>query len=315
MNILFMGSGSFAIATLTRIINNNQLNLVAIYTGQPKQKNRGHKFINNIVHEFALNNNFDVNKIFHPDKLNTFEEIERIKNFKPDIIVVVAFGKIIPESIIGIATKEIINLHPSSLPKYRGAAPIERAIESGDNEIDICIIKICKELDAGDILNKVTFSFSNKDHASDVIDKISNIGADLMMETINQIQNNNYKITSQNVNLEEKLIYAKKITKEELLLNFNEDVVLIYNKIRAFNSHGCVYFIYNNEKIKILKADYIIDNTLDNVQANQLIEHFDIITGHLHVKNGKILPLIIQREGRNFVNIKDFLNGIRNKFI
>ena len=306
MNILFMGSGTFSVPTLKKILNNKDFNLVAIYTGEPKKQNRGHKICNNIVHDKALEYGFCNNLIFYPNKLNNEAEINRIKSFKPDVIIVVAYGKIIPDSIISIP-KEIINIHPSSLPKYRGAAPIERTIENGEKEIDICIIKVIKELDAGDILTKQTLQISKDDHANDVITKCSEIGSELLIKSLYSIKNNQYSFTKQN-NLEN-IIYAKKIEKEELLLDFNNDVKYVYNKIRAFNMHGGCYFIdkKNKDKIKILNAKYLLNESI----AEQDIGNFDRNNGYISCNNGYIIPIILQKEGRQKIDLKSFLNGFK----
>jgi methionyl-tRNA formyltransferase len=287
--IVFLGSSAFSISSLDTIIQNNkQFELVGVVTNKPSKKGRGMLLQKNIVHQFALERGLSSHNIFTPDKIDT-DLINRVKLLDPDIVVVVSYGKILPKDFLQIAKIETINLHPSSLPLFRGAAPIERTIESGAENIDICIIKVAEKLDAGDIILRSTFKIEKDHHATDIIPRISKIGSEMIIEAINNLRDKKATYQQQG----DSYSYAKKIEKSELLINPQSDVNVIYNKIRAFNAIGC-YFMQNNKRIKILKAKY----EKLSVEQSQIGTFTD---NQLFVSNGKIIPLSIQKEGGNII--------------
>ena len=311
INVSFFGSSSFSIPTLEALLADKDIDIKSIITLPPAIKNRGKKISNNIVPDFALQNSFSVEKIFTPTTLkNNNQILTELKQEELDFIIVVAYGKIITKEIIDLPKFEILNLHPSSLPKYRGAAPIERAIEAGEKETEICIMKVDVGLDTGDVARREKYTISAEKTASEIIPEISNIGAQMMLKTIHDIFNKvqvNFMPQISNDNLTENKKYAKKIEKSELFVDIQDkknDAVKIFNKIRAFNMCGGCYFEYNTTRIKILKA--ILK------QQNNNIVGFDKTTGYLNFKNGTIVPILLQREGKKPVSLKDFLNGLKN---
>ena len=309
INVSFFGSSNFSIPTLKELLTNEKIQLKSIITMPPAEKNRGKKISNNIVQDFAINNGFDEKLIFTPNTLkNNNELIEKLKNQQLDFIVVVAYGKIITKEIIEIPKKEILNLHPSNLPKYRGAAPIERAIENGENEIDICIMKVDVGLDTGDVAVREKYKILQTDFADKIIPDIAKIGAKLMLKTIFDIVDKKIIFEKQR---EEGMIYANKIEKIELFIDLEKIDTLkakdIYNKIRAFNNCGCCYFMLNNQRVKIVKAKFEEKNNKNNIPNYG----FDKNTGRIIFKDGIIIPEILQKEGKNPVLLKDFINGLR----
>ncbi len=304
IKIAFFGSSTFSLDTLNLLLSDKDIEVKSIITMPPIAKNRGHKISNNVVQDFALKKGFDNNFIFTPKTLKKNEDLLNIlKKQELDFIIVVAYGKIITKEIIDLPKYEILNLHPSSLPKYRGAAPIERAIENDEKELDICIMKVDIGLDTGDIAMRKKYIIDNTTSASDIIPEISILGSKLMLTTIKKCFNNEVSFTKQS---EEGMIYAEKIDKKELFIdlqNCNLDARIVYNKIRAFNNCGCCYFLLEDQRIKILKASF---------EAGKYnFSGFNKQTGEIILNNGKIIPQILQKEGKKPITIKDFINGLK----
>ena len=305
IKVSFFGSSEFSIPTLKKILENDDFELKSIITMPPAKKNRGKKLSNNVVYDFAVNNGFNNEQIFTPNSLKRNDDVVNIlKNQEVDFIIVVAYGKIITKEIIELPKYEILNLHPSSLPKYRGAAPIERAIENGEEETEICIMKVDVGLDTGDVAVRQKYILDKNKFADEIVADIAEIGANLMIETIKKTIIGNVIFEKQK---EDGMIYANKIEKQELFLdltNKNLDAVNVYNKIRAFNASGCCYFLLDNLRVKIIKAELEVCDNNDKYG-------FDKKTGYLFFRNGIIKPIILQKEGKNPLKLKDFLNGIR----
>ena len=309
IKIAFFGSSEFSIPTLKYLFENENIEVQSIITMPPAEKNRGKKLSNNIVQDFAIKQGFDEKLIFTPNSLKKKDEegaklLEILKNQDLDFIVVVAYGKIITKSIIELPKYEILNLHPSALPKYRGAAPIERAIENGDKKTEICIMRVDTGLDTGDVAVRQKYTFDINKGASEIVPDIAEIGAKLMLDTIKKCIKNEIVFAPQT---EEGMIYANKIEKSELFIDLNDttlDALKIFNKIRAFNNNGCCYFILDGLRIKTISA------TLDKANHSQTYG-FDKTTGKIYLNGGIITPLILQKEGKKPVPLKDFLNGLK----
>ena len=304
IRVAFFGSSEFSVPTLKYLLLAKEIDVISVITLPPAEKNRGKKLSNNVVYDFAIQNGVESNCIFTPEKLKNNNEILSIlKEQNLDFIVVVSYGKIIPKEIIDLPNFEILNLHPSRLPKYRGAAPIERAIEAGEKEIDICIMKVDVGLDTGDVAKRLPYSLNETLTARDIVPEIAEIGGKLMVDTIKQCFDKNIFFTPQS---NEGMIYAKKIEKSELFLNLedkNLDAEQVFNKIRAFNNCGGCYFLLNNQRIKILSCDF--------QKCNNTNLGFNRNDGCLYFKNGIIRPMIIQKEGKKPMTLKDFLNGLK----
>ena len=304
IKVSFFGSANFSIPTLAELLNDDEIDVKSIITLPPAEKNRGKKVSNNVVYDFAIQNGFDADLIFTPKTLkNNTELVAKLKGQDLDFIVVVAYGKIITKDIIDLPKYEILNLHPSALPKYRGAAPIERAIENGETETEICIMKVDVGLDTGDVAVRQKYLIPQNFGANKIVPEIAKIGAKLMVETIKKCKNGQVNFKKQT---EEGMIYANKIEKSELFIALgdkNLDAVRTFNKIRAFNNHGCCYFVLDGIRVKIIEATIQI--------GDFAFRGFDKTTGEIVLKNGKIIPQILQKEGKNPVKRKDFLNGLR----
>jgi len=300
MKVIFMGTPDFAVPTLEKLIIDPDIEIIAAYTKEPKIAGRGHKIQNSPIHNLALEHNLP---IFHPKTLKSDEEKQKFIALKADFAVVVAYGLILPQEIIDGTKFGCLNIHPSLLPKWRGAAPIERSIMAGYKKTAISIIKMDQYLDSGDIITMKELEIDQNIHCREFSKFLSAKGSDILLKTLKNIYSGNYNLVKQD---HEKAIYAKKIEKSEFLLDFNQDVYDVYNKIRALNSCGSAYFMMNGERIKIHQAELVKEDL--NSQKNQFIitkKDFKIIC-----ENGIIRPLILQKAGKARVSLQEFLNQL-----
>jgi methionyl-tRNA formyltransferase len=249
-------------------------------------------------------------KIRCPISLNKQDEFDHFKSLKPDLVVVVAYGKIIPANFLNIKKILFINLHASLLPRWRGAAPIQRSIINMDEETGVSIMKIVDKLDAGPILLTSKIKITKDSKFNEISQKMSNIGAKLILEAINLIKNNTVNFIDQNEN---EATYAKKIEKKEARINWNDSAQIVHQKIRAFNpSPGAFSLVKNSKKrIKILKADIIKKSFIKdykNLDIGHCSEELIVRCG-----DGFIKVLEIQPEGKAKLKSSEFLNGYNFK--
>ena len=290
MNILFMGSGDFALPILQKLYQKHAI--CAVYTA-PFNQEKTRKNVVNEVEIFATQNSL----ILHKEQKITTEVMETIKKYEPDIIVVASYGFLLPSELLQIGKiHKPINIHPSLLPKWRGAAPIERAIENGDKETAICLMKMVQKMDAGDILLQQNIQIDDKINAIELRQKTAEIGAEMLLQWLENITNGTEQIGD--------ITFAKKIEKHQLQLDFSESALKNYNKIRAFVGSGGCWFLHKNERIKILQAEYIFDKI-------EIPNFIDIKNKKIHCIDGFIVPIIMQREGKKIMPANDIFNGLK----
>ena len=245
MKVIFMGTPDFARESLEKIYNSGY-EIPLVITNVDKPKGRGMKLCPSPVKEFALEKGL---KISQPIKIR--ESIDEIKAINPDIIVVVAYGKIIPTEILEIPRLGVINVHGSLLPKYRGAAPIQWAVINGEKITGITTMYLNEKMDEGDIILKQEVAIGEYDTLGEVWQKLSNVGANLLVETLKQIEMGTAPRTKQ----EEGATYAPMLTKEIAQINWDEmSAVQIKDLIRGLNPIMGAYSFLNGEKIKFWKA-------------------------------------------------------------
>ena len=223
---------------------------------------------------------------------------EHLKNLKPDLVVVVAYGQIIPESYLKIPNLLFLNVHASLLPKWRGAAPIERAILNGDKETGVSIMKIKNELDAGPYIMQTRIKIDTETTSGELKEKLSILGAKTLIQSIDLILSNKGNFIDQN---DKEVSYAKKIKKEETKINWQEDAEKIILKINAFSPKPGAWFYLNKLRIKIHKAKIV---NLSGEPGTVLDDKLTIAT-----KKNAIKILKLQKEGKNIVDSADFLKG------
>lgn len=245
-SIVFMGTPNFALPTLAAL-SKSEHKIVAVYTQPPRPAGRGQKETPSPVHKFASEHNIPV---YTPITLKTAEAQAEFAAHKADIAVVVAYGLLLPKPILEAYSLGCINVHPSLLPRWRGAAPIQRTIMAGDEVTGICIMQMDAGLDTGDILLKEDGIFTAGFDAGDMHDILAEKAAPLVLQTLAQIKN----ITPQKQS-EIGVTYAKKISKEECKIDWNNEAQHIYNQICGLSPSPAAYFTFNGENIKIFRAN------------------------------------------------------------
>lgn len=294
-----MGSPKFSLETLDILNKNENINLSLVVSGKDKKRNRN-KFKPTVVKQYALDNNIEV---VTPDSVNTDEFINLLKEKNIDYIVVVAFGQLIKEKLLEEYKNKIINLHPSSLPKYRGSSPVQFSLLNGDKKTHASAMLIEKGMDSGDILNQKEVEIKAEDDFISLSEKLSKIGSEVILESVLNYDEFMKNRTKQD---NDKATFTKKITKEMGKIDFNQSKEEIINKIRAFVEFPKAYFSYKNENVKILKASPVeIENPKISFvyKANK---NDKIIIG---CKNGGIRIEKIQFPGKKAMDTKSFLLG------
>ena len=295
LKIIFMGTPNFAVPIL-KAIHLSEHEILEVYTQPPTKSGRGQKINHSNIYNYSKQLNL---RVRCPLSLRTSEEINYLKNLKPDIVVVVAYGKILPEEMLNIENILFINVHASLLPKWRGAAPIQRSIMNMDNETGISIMKIIPELDAGPIMMQCKIKISQDTNYENLNEEMSKMGSKLILESINLIQNNKANFIAQK---ESDATYAKKNQKKEAKINWNEDAKKIIAKINAlYPNPGCWFELYGT-RIKIIKAKEIISNK--GKPGILLDKNFTIACS----KNA-IQILELKKEGKQSLSVEEFLKG------
>jgi len=294
LNIVFMGTPEFSVPTLNALIN-NKCNVVKVYTQPPKKSKRGQKVNPSPVDEFCKKNNINFN---NPTNLNNKEELKIFKKLSPDIVVVVAYGQIIPKNFLDIAKFGFINIHASLLPKWRGAAPIQRAIMNGDKKIGVSIMKIEEKLDSGPVLASKEINLDQKATHGEIEKQLSIIGANLLIESLKNIEDGNSKFINQ---AHSEATYAKKIDKGETKISWNLDANKILSYIHGLSPNPGAWYEYENERYKVLRAKI---STANGKPGSILDENLTVAC-----KSNSIQILELQRQGKNKQTTKEFLLG------
>ena len=292
MKIVFMGTPDFSVPAFQRLIKEHQV--VCVYTREPNISGRGNKINKTPVHLIEQNNI----EVRTPKTLRSVEEQEKFASLKADIAVVVAYGLILPKAILEAYPLGCLNIHASLLPRWRGAAPIQRCIEAGDNKSGVTIMKVAEGLDTGDMLLKGEVSVSETATGKELHDKLAQIGADLISEVLADI--NKYPPQKQD---DKTACYAQKIDKNECKIDFNQTSEKLYNKIRAFSPYPAMYFEYQNERFKILQAE----KSLMTAPAGTIIKGTDELI--IATSDGALKITEIQRQGKSKMSADELLKG------
>ena len=294
LKIIFMGTPNFAVPIL-KAIHESEHKILEVYTQPANISGRGQKFNHSDIYNCAKQFNLTVRT---PDTFETNEEINHFKRLKPDLVVVVAYGKILPSKLLNIDKLLFINVHASLLPKWRGAAPIQRAIMNSDSETGISIMKITPRLDAGPVMLKEKIKISKEITHQDLSKKMSEIGAKLTLESIKLIENNEANFIEQK---ESEASYAKKIQKKESKINWNESAKKIISKINALYPNPGCWFKLSDSRIKIIKAIEVqksgdVGTILDNKMT-------------IACAKNAIQILELQKEGKKPMMVNEYLKG------
>ncbi len=294
MKIIFMGTPEFSVPILEEL---NKKYDVVLVVSQP-DKLVGRKKI--LTHPPVVSKAIELGiKYFQPLKLK--DEYEEVLNTDADMIVTAAFGQIVPDVILN-KFKHSINVHASLLPKYRGGAPIQRSIIAGDKKTGVSIIEMVSKLDAGVIYSQREIDILDSDNNKTMFEKLSYLGKDLLMDTIEDIYNEKNKGIPQN---EDEVIYSPNIRRDEELIDFNDSSINIFNKIRGLAEEPGAYASIGDNIIKVYSSKIIDDNS--NKEPGTVLS----VTKELIIKtkDGAISLIDIKPVGKNMMKARDFLNG------
>ena len=291
-----MGTPMFAVPTLKSLYQNGY-EIPVVYTQPPQKSNRGQKVNKSPVQGFSETLNLEFRT---PQSLkNNDEEFEYLKILNPDLVIVVAYGNIIPKEMLNLSKKGFINVHASLLPLYRGAAPIQRAIMNLDKETGISIMKINEKLDAGPVCSSYKVEIGVNDNSLTLSDKLSLLASEKILDVVDDIMEDKIKFKDQN---HERATYASKIQKNEGKINWNNTANKIIGQINGLYPNPGAWFNFNGERYKILKAEI----------GKSTGKAGEVISNQLEIacnNNQSIKILEIQRQGKKPQKTSEFMLG------
>ena len=298
MRVIFMGTPEFAVPCLDRLVNMN-LDIVGVFTQPDKPKGRGYQLTPTPVKEKALQNNLEV---FQPNSLKNEEAVAKIQELNPDIIVVVAYGKILPKAVLDIPRLGCINVHASLLPKYRGAGPIQWSVINGETETGVTTMYMAEGLDTGDMILKRATSISQDETAGELHDRLSVLGADCLEETIQLFLDG--KQIPREVQDDSLSCYAPMLDKSLCKLDFSKTAAELHNLVRGLSPWPVAVTTLNGKVLKIHKT------ALTDVKSTS-VGKVEIRDGRLFVHTSDYLLEIlqVQLEGKKSMSAKDFMMG------
>ena len=302
MKIVFMGTPDFAQKSLEALYNAGH-EILAVVTNIDKPKGRGMKLVESPVKEYAKSKNLT---IFQPEKVRkNIEFIEQIKKLEPDVICVVAYGKILPSEILEIPKLGCINVHASLLPKYRGAAPIQWAVLNGDKTTGVTTMYMDVGMDTGDMILKQEVEIGENETTGELWDRLSIIGADLLVKTLKQIE----KGTAPRIKQSDDFTMAPMLNKEISKIDWKEKTAQqIKNLVRGLNPIMGAYSYLNGKKIKFWKVE-VEEDTNSNQENGTVIKANDKDGLYIKAKDGVLKIIEIQGENAKRMNANDFLRG------
>jgi len=303
--IVLMGTPEFPEKAFHEIRKHSSLSIVALFCQPDRRSGRGQKVTHPPCKCFALKNDIPV---FQPENLKEEKIFNIYKNLKPDLTLVAAYGKILPERYLNFPSHGAINIHSSLLPKLRGAAPINRAIERGYKKTGITIMKLAKKLDSGDILFQKETDILPDETAGELHDRLSSMAGDLIIDVLEKIFKGDIMPLPQK---ESEATYAPIIKKGEGKIDFKMPGQQIYNRIRGFSPWPGSYCSFEGKSLKILRARLLRDaHSNDDFPCGTVI---DIKKGHVRLSDSTLELLRIQLEGKRAVDWASFANGLKTK--
>lgn len=305
LKIIFAGTPEFAVPSLNALVHSEH-SVVAVYTQPDRPAGRGQQLHASPVKTAALAHSLPV---LQPQTLRDLAVQAELNTLQADIMVVVAYGLILPETVLAIPRLGCVNVHPSLLPRWRGAAPIPRSIEVGDMETGVTIMQLDKGMDTGPILKQETYRPVGDETSGELHDLFSQRGAALLLETLYELEKNMAIPLSQNNAL---ATHAAKIQKQEAVIDWHLSATDINNKIRAFNPWPVAHTVFNGTILRILAAEAVQEKTRyqPGVLARIEKEIFWIATGE-----GSLVVQVVQLPGKKAISAKDFMNGHQNELV
>jgi methionyl-tRNA formyltransferase len=299
LRIVFAGTPDFAARHLEALLKASA-NIVGVYTQPDRPAGRGKKLQPSAVKQVALDNGIEV---YQPLNFKADEDVQQLADLKPDLFIVVAYGLLLPKSILDIPTLGCINSHASLLPRWRGAAPIQRAIEAGDDKSGVTVMQMELGLDTGPMLHKVDTPIMPSDTGGTLHDRLAQLGSQAVVDVVAKFAQGAVLGEVQN---DELSTYAKKLNKDEALIDWRQDAQLVVQKIRAFNPAPMCYTLLGDHRIRILQAQVYpkthttMPGTVISVNDMGII----IACGNMAVSLEQV-----QLPGKKPMKVADLLNG------
>lgn len=298
--IVYMGTPLFSVPALEALLKGPD-EILAVVTQPDKPRGRGRKILPTPVKEVAIRHGL---KLFQPEKVSREEFIEEIRRLKPDLLVVCAFGQILPQRLLDVPGIMPINIHGSLLPKYRGAAPIQRAILNGEKETGITIMRMDAGMDTGPMLLKRTLPINEDTTFGKLSEDMAQLGARALMDALDLLEKGELKEEPQP---DEGISYAPPIKKEELKIDWNNTAQRIHCQIRAFDPFPCAYSIYDRQRVRVFSPKIIDLETNKDIPGTVL----ETLPKGIVIQTGKGTLMIqeIQWPGKKRLKVEEFLRG------
>jgi methionyl-tRNA formyltransferase len=300
LNIVFAGTPEFAACHLQALID-SQHKVVAVYSQPDRPAGRGKKLQASAVKQTAVAHNISV---FQPESLKTPEAQQQLADLNADVMIVVAYGLILPQAILDTPKYGCLNVHGSLLPKWRGAAPIQRAIWAGDKETGVTVMQMDKGLDTGAMLLKTSLTIENSDSSASLYQKLAVIGPQALLQTLDNLHD-----IKPEVQQDDLATYAHKLTKQEARIDWQRSAAQLVRNVRAFNPWPTAYFEVHESGLKVLQAKVVnLTDTLQNAVPGKILaaDKNGILVA---TSDQAILLEIIQLPGKKPLPVKDILNG------
>jgi len=298
LKIIYAGTPEFAVPTLKALIKSKH-EVIAVYTQPDRPAGRGRKVKFGPIKQVAVDANIPIEQ---PISLKDEQAQEILNNYNADVMVVAAYGLILPQVVLGMPKYGCLNIHGSLLPRWRGAAPIHRAIEKGDKETGITIMQMAAGLDTGDMLLKIKCPITNVDTVQSVHDYLAEAGAEALLKVLDKIENLNPEVQDESLTS-----YAHKVEKSEAEIDWTQSAKEIDQKIRAFSGWPVAFTLFNGEPLRIHMSK-VESNEESSLQAGTVISEGNdgvkIATG-----KGVLSFSRLQLSGKKAMDVKDFLNG------
>jgi methionyl-tRNA formyltransferase len=298
LNIIFAGTPEFAALHLQALIDSEH-NIVAVYTQPDRPAGRGKKLQASAVKQLAAKHELPV---FQPESLKSVDAQQTLASHQADIMLVVAYGLLLPKEVLETPKLGCLNVHGSLLPKWRGAAPIQRSIWAGDTETGVTIMQMDEGLDTGDMLLTQSLPIQSSDTSSSLYEKLAKIGPQALIQTLAQLE----QLTAV-AQQEAEATYAKKLSKQEAQIDWQQNAAQLERNVRAFNPWPMAFFVVQDSNVKIHAAK-IVENETTTGQAGDILradkQGILVATGHQH-----LLITHLQLPGKKPMSAADVLNG------
>lgn len=298
MKIIFAGTPAFAASALKAILNSRH-QVIAVLTQPDRPSGRGRKLRISEVKQLAIENDLDV---MQPFTLKDTDTQATLASLDADLMVVVAYGLLLPQAVLGIPRLGCVNIHASLLPRWRGAAPIQRSIEAGDAQTGISIMQMDAGLDTGDVISMQSLPIEEADTASSLHDKLAELGATLIGQTLDQLESGDYCARPQQ---DAQATYAQKLSREESAIDWRQSARSVVRKIHAFNPWPSATTRYRDTELKLHRAR-VTELASSNPAGSVVENHKSII---IQAADRGVEILEIQKPGGRVMRTEEFLNG------